>query len=159
MAGRPLIAHLRARLAGPHQGLDRDLKVLNVGSGALVEDHEIHGQPLHPPVFGRLQRLPHEVDLLHVGNAHQHDREIAGYAQAPQIRLAAAAAANGVRWRPQHRSGVDDVPGQTLVLTRLASIDAEMVQLHLRLRPGERAGPLECADVVVLVDQAERGLA
>ncbi len=40
-----------------------------------------------------------------------------------------------------------------------AAIDAEVVQLHLRLGPSERGGTFECADVVVLVDQIEHILA
>ena len=93
--------------------------------------------------------------MVDVGDADEDDRQIAGYAQAPEARLPAASAPYGVRRRPQHGRGIDDVPGETLVLFCRTAIDAEMVQLHLGLGPGERGSALERAGIVVLVDQIE----
>src|ERR1700679_599990 len=39
---------------------------------------------------------------------------------------------------------------------RLVGIDAQMMQLHLRLRPRQRRRALESGRVVMLVDQVER---
>src|SRR5271167_4043794 len=39
---------------------------------------------------------------------------------------------------------------------RLVGIDAQMMQLNLRLSPRERRRALECGRVVMLVDQVER---
>ena len=75
---------------------------------------------LHPPVFHRLERLAGDVELIDVGDADQDDRQIAGYAQRPQTRLPTAPALDGLRRRAQRGRGVDEVPGQTLVLPGLA---------------------------------------
>ena len=42
---------------------------------------------------------------------------------------------------------------------RFAGIDAEMMKLHLRLRPRQRGGPIESAGVAMLVDEVEHRLA
>ena len=91
--------------------------------------------------------------------AHEDDRQIAGYAEGHRLGCPPLPLSNGLRRWTQRRRGVDDVPGQTLVLSCLAPVDAEVVQLHLGLGPGERGGALERADVVVLVDQIEDVLA
>ena len=46
--------------------------------------------------------------------------------------------------------------GETLELVRLVPIDAEVMELHLRLGPGKRDRPVERADVVCLVDDVEQ---
>ena len=46
--------------------------------------------------------------------------------------------------------------GEALEEVRLVGADAEMVELHLRLRPGQRDRALEGRRVVVLVGQVER---
>jgi hypothetical protein len=51
--------------------------------------------------------------------------------------------------------GVYNVPSQALVLTGLAPINAEVVQLHLGLGPSERGRAFEGADVMVLVHQIQ----
>ena len=157
--GWPLVADLWPRLAGPYQGLERDLQLLHVGRSALVEDHQIHCKLLHPPILHSLKRLLHDAQLMDVIDADQDDRKVAGNAQGPQTRLTATPGADGLGWRTQHRRSVDHVSGKTLVLARLGSIDAEVVQLHLGLGPGQHGGALKRAHVMVLVDQIQRRLA
>ena len=79
------------RLAGAHQGLERDLQILDVGGAALVQDDEIDRQPLHAPIFVGAQHCAHDPDILDLVDAHQHDRQVAGDALRPQRRLAAPA--------------------------------------------------------------------
>ncbi len=136
-----------------------ELELLKVGGGALVEDNQVHREPFHPPIFHRLERLARHVELIDIGDADQEDRQIAGYAQVPQTRLPTAPAFDGFRRWAQQGRGVNKVSGQMLVLPGLTSIDAEVVQLHLSLRPGERSGALEGADVVMLVEQIQGLLA
>ncbi len=49
--------------------------------------------------------------------------------------------------------------GQTLEQTRFARSDTEIVELHLRLRPGKRSRPIEGGYVPVLVGEVERRFA
>ena len=81
----------RPRLACPHQGLERDLQILDVRRRALVQNHEIDRQLLHPPVFVRLQQLAGDVEILDVGDAQQHDRQVAGNAHAATVPAVAPA--------------------------------------------------------------------
>ena len=118
-AARDVRSGLRPRLAGPDQRLQGDLKVLDVGDGPFVQDHEIDGELLHAPVLVGAQHLADDGDVLDVVDAHQHDRQVAGNALRPERRRAAAAAADGVGRRPQRRIGVDHVAGETLKQARL----------------------------------------
>ncbi len=155
VAGRAFLADLRPRLAGPHQGFQGDLQVLDIGDGALVEDHQIHRQPLHAPVFHRLQRLAGQLQLADIGDAHQDDRQIPRYAQAPQVGLAAAAGGDHLRGGAQGRGGEDGVAGQALELSGRGAVDAQVMQLDLGLGPGQGRGAAEGAGVMMLVDQVE----
>ncbi len=49
--------------------------------------------------------------------------------------------------------------GETLEQAGFARIDAEVVELHLRLGPGQRGRPLEGGGVAMLVDEVEHRLA
>src|SRR5688500_10108823 len=44
------VAEARSRLAAAHCGFDRDLQVLHIGGGVLVDDDEIDRETLHAPV-------------------------------------------------------------------------------------------------------------
>ena len=74
---RQLLQHLRQQL----------LHLVEVIGGMLVEDHEIRAQPFHPPILLRVQQLPHQRQRFGIQHAHQHDRQIAGDTEAPQVRL------------------------------------------------------------------------
>ena len=49
--------------------------------------------------------------------------------------------------------GVQDRIGQPLEQLRFVGADTEVMQLHLRLRPGERQGTLKHSRVTVLVSE------
>ena len=68
----------------PHQRLKPNLQVLHIGSRALIEDHEIEGELLHPQIFMRVKQLAGDVEVFGVGNAQQQDRQVAGNAQRPE---------------------------------------------------------------------------
>ena len=62
---------------GPREGgFERRLEILNVGSGPLVEDDQVHFQPARAPVFHGLQQLVGDPDVFDIGDAQQAgDRE------------------------------------------------------------------------------------
>ena len=68
-------------------------------------------------------------------------------------------AKNRLRGRAHGRRGVNHVPGEALKQARLAGGDAEMMQLHLPLRPGQRRGARECGRIAMLVDAIEKRFA
>ena len=84
-------------MARPYRRLEGDLKVLNIGGCPLVQDHEINGQLLHPPIFMRSQQLADDGNVLDVVDPHQNDGDVAGNALSPERRWAAAASPNGFR--------------------------------------------------------------
>ena len=59
---------------------------------------------------------------------------------------------NRIRGRAQRRTRVDDMAGEALKQSGLARLDAEMMQLHLRLRPGQRRRAIIGGGVAMLVD-------
>ena len=87
--GSPCAFSLRARprLARPHQCLQGGLEILSVGRGPFVQDHEIDGQLLHPPVFVGAEQLPDDLQILDLIDPHQDDRQVAGDAVRPERRL------------------------------------------------------------------------
>ena len=61
--------------------------------------------------------------------------------------------------RPERGVGVEDPAREILEQVRLVRLDPEMVELHLRLRPGQRDGALEGRRVAILVGERHRRLA
>ena len=157
--GRCSVPGSGRRLVCPHQRLDRDLKFLDIGGLTIVQDDEIDGELFHPPIFVRLQKLSHDVEVFDVRDAQKNDRQIPGNALRPQARLRAAAPQNGIRRGTHGRRGVNHMSGEPLKQARFARGDAKMVQLHLTLRPGERRGARERGRVAVFVDAIEKRFA
>ena len=85
----------------------------------------------------------------------QHDGQVTGNALTPERRRVAAVAPDRIRRRPQRRVGIQHVPRETLEQAGLRGGDAEVSQLHLRLRPCQRAGSREGVGIVMLVEQVE----
>ena len=77
---------LQARLAGPDLGLQSILEVLRVGRRLFVQDHEIHRQLFHPPVFVRAKQLTYDILVFSLIDANKHDWQITGNPVSPQSR-------------------------------------------------------------------------
>ena len=69
----------------------------------LVEDDDIGGERLHPPVLLGLQHLPHQREIVGLDNLHQHDRQIARDAVRPEPRLPQPVAGQDVGAGAQRR--------------------------------------------------------
>ena len=69
---------------------DLILQRLAIARVVFVPDDQIDGQPFHAPVGVGLDQLADQVDLGVIADAHQHDRQVAGDAVAPESRLPAA---------------------------------------------------------------------
>ena len=70
-----------------------------------------------------------------------------------------ASRGDGLRRRSECRRRVDGVSGETLEQAGFTAIDAEMMQLHLRLGPGQGGRALEGAGVMVFVHETQDILA
>ena len=46
----------------------------------IVQDDQIDGELFHAPIFVRLQKLSHDVDVFDVRDAQKNDRQIPGNA-------------------------------------------------------------------------------
>ena len=75
-----------ARLAAPELGLQKGLEILSVGRGLFIQDHEIHCQLLHPPVFVGAKELPDNALILGFVDADQNNRDVAGNSVPPECR-------------------------------------------------------------------------
>ena len=151
-----IVSRSGPRLTGAHQRLDRRLKVLNIRRFALVQNDKVNGELLHPPIFVSLQDLAGDIETLDLGDSQQHDRKIAGYALRPQTGLRTGALPNYVRGRAQIGSGEDDVACETLKKSGLAGVDPKMMELHLRLGPGQRRCTRIRGSVPMFVDAIQQ---
>src|SRR5437588_11726880 len=97
----------------------------------------------------RSQQLADDGNVLDVVDPHQNDRNVAGNALSPERCWAAAASANDIGRRTRRRIGVEHVSREALKEARLVSLDAQMIQLDLRLGPSQCGGTLECIGVVM----------
>ena len=149
----------RGRPVRAHQRVDGGVEILHIGGATVVQDDEIDRKLFHAPVFVGAQQLMHQGQLILLADADEHDRQIAGDALRPQGAGAAQIALNGGRCRAQHRIGVKDVIGEALKQLRIFLGDAEVMKLHLRLRPGQRGGAVEGDGVVMLVGQVHHRIA
>ena len=55
----------------------RILQILHVGRRAFIEDHQIDGELLEPPIFMGAQQLAHEFEIVGFCDVNQHDGQIA----------------------------------------------------------------------------------
>ncbi len=88
----------------------------------------------------------------------KHNRQVAGNAHRPQSRLSAGTAQDGSGGRTQCWSGMQQMTGDALEHTGLARANAEMMELHLRLRPRQRGCSLERGSIAMLVNDIQHGL-
>ena len=139
-------------MTGAHQRLDRNLKVLHIGRFTLVQNDEIDGELLHPPIFMSLQHLAGDAETLDLGDSQHDDRQIAGNALRPQTGLRAGALPNDIRRGAQIAASEDDVACEALKKPGFAGIDAEVMQLHLRLGPSQRRCALIGRRVPMFID-------
>ena len=142
------------RTGTAQRGLNGRLKALDIGRRVFVQDHHVHGQALHAPVFLRQQDL---FDLRHVGlirDAHQHDGQIAGDALRPQDGLLAGCPGGDRGAEPG--VGPQDRRGHRLERRGLGRGDPQMAQLHLGLGPGQGPRAVDRVAVMMSVDQVDQ---
>ncbi len=94
--------------------------------------------------------------MLDIGDAQKHDRQIPGNPLWPQTGLRAAAPHDRIRGWAQGRRRVDHVSSKPLKQPRLARRHAEMVELHLSLRPRQHRSARKRGGVAMLVDAVEQ---
>ena len=132
-------------LAGAHQPSSASLQVLQVG-GALFSlmMTKSAGKLLHAPIFVGAQQLADDVDVIGLVNEGQDDgtdRRKFPATRALDDRSGVALKMSGDG--PQGGIGIDHAVGELLEQMRLVGADAQMVELHLRLRPGKGECALE----------------
>ena len=76
------------------------MQFLHIGRRPIIEDHQIDGQLLQPPVFVSPQKLPDKYQILLFGDAYENDGQIAGNALCPKCGGFADSALQDIRSRP-----------------------------------------------------------
>jgi hypothetical protein len=84
---RVFCRRVSARLARPQYRLQSALKIGGVGRGAFVQNHQIDGQSLHPPVLVGAEKLPDDFQMLDLIDAHQDDWQVTRDAMRPKRGL------------------------------------------------------------------------
>ena len=128
------------------------LQVLQVAGRVLVEDDEVERQSLEAQVLVRLEQLGDERDAGGVGHPDQQDRQVAGDAELPQVALPALIAFDRLEIA-QPRVARHQAAAEALELAGVFDRQAEMPQLDLAVRAGQRDGAGDGAAVVILLDQ------
>ena len=135
--------------------LQRLLKVLAIAGAVLVEDDEIEGQPFGAQVFVGLEQIAEERQLGPVGESRQQD------GVSPEMPYFQS---SGWPWRfawdgvggAQPRIGIQQASGETLEEDGVIHGQAEVAQLDLTVRAGQRQCPGDGAPVVVLSTSGAR---
>ena len=142
-------------LARPDERLERTLEILGVRRAMFVEDDQVDVEELQPPVLVRAQELADDVEVLRLVDPDQHDRQVARDAVSPQAWCSPFVASQQARRRSERRVRVEDPVGQALEEMGLVRLDPQVMELDLRLRPGEGHRPLEGGRLPVLVGQVQ----
>ena len=93
---------------------------------------------------------------LVVANPHQHDRQIAGDAVAPQSRLPPPIAAENAGLGPAQRRGINDRAGQTAIDLGIRFGGAELLQQDMAVRPGQVEDAIGQAGIADIFRSARR---
>ncbi len=78
--------------AGGDEPQDLVVEHAPVTRGVFVPDHQVGQQAPHPPVGMRPEQVAHQVQVVGVAYAEQHDREVARDRVSPEARLTLAVA-------------------------------------------------------------------
>ena len=114
--------------------------LVEVAHGVLVQDHDVRGEPLEPPVLLRLQDLAHQRHVVLLDDPHQDDGKVTRDAMGPQALLAKGAAGQKLRTRAQRCVGVQNSRGQAFEEQRLLAGDAQVAEAALGMREGKGEG-------------------
>src|SRR5271170_8042825 len=145
----------KTQLAATYQRFQRILQLLHVGCGFLVDDDDVCRQLLHPPVFVRAQHLADDVHVVGIVNPRENDRQIAGNSLRPERGNIQRTAGQHIGGGTERRIHVEDGVREALEQKRLFRSDAQVMQLHLRLRPRQRVSTLEGSDVAIFVGEIQ----
>ena len=151
-------APVQQRAAAPaaHHGQDLLLAPLRVAAAVLVQDHQIHQQPLKPPVLVGAQQLGHQHQVVVHANAHQHQREVAGDAVGPQRGLPLAVGGDDIG--PRATVPIQEERGarEPLEAVCLVGVHPNVAQLHLALGPRQLEHAHDRRRVVQAVGHSQR---
>ena len=145
--------------AGGDQAHDLILQLLAVAGLVLVPDHQIHGEAFQPPVRVRLHDLPHQFDIVRIGDLQQHDRQVAGNRMAPQSGLATPILQQHRRVGAQRTVRINHQPGEPLVQLRIGLGRIDLPPHHLAVRPGQIEDAIGESTIAIFVDQARAVIA
>ena len=98
----------------------------------------------------------HQIDPVHVGDAHQEDRQVARDPEGPQAGLAEPVAGEDAGAGAVERVGVNDRAGQLRIHLGLGLGRLQLAQHELAVRPGHLERARREAGVAILVDQRQR---
>ncbi len=123
-----------------------------------VDNHEIAGDSLEPPVVVRAQKLAHARHADGAFDCRQKNRPIARYAQRPQRLLAEAVLLDSALRRSESRMREHQVSRQILVQRCIGWRDSQIAQLRLCLRPRKIERPPGAVGIVVQIGELDRAL-
>ncbi len=101
------------------------------------------------------EQLPHDPHVLRIVDLHQDDRDVPGDPVRPEGGGPSRMAREHVRGRSKRSLRVKNAAGEALEEVGLVGPDADMVQLHLGLRPRQGARTVERRRIVILLGESQ----
>ena len=128
------------------------LHVLPIAGRNLVHDHQVEGQAFGAKIFLRAHQLLRQPHLGAVANRDERDWQIARDAELPQVFGLPGGSRNGFR-HAQPRIVINDPGGEPLKPALVFTCNAEMTELDLAVRAGQREGARGHLRIVILLDE------
>ena len=101
-----------AAAAQVHQVL---LQLLKIARRVFIQNDKVHLETFQPPIRMSSEELLHQGHLGHLGDAHQHDRLVAGDSKSPQSGKSLLVGGQNAGRSAMSAAGVDHVRRQPLV--------------------------------------------
>ena len=128
------------------------LHVLPIAGRNLVYDDQVEDQAFGAKIFLRTHQLLRQAHLGPVADRDERNRQIAGDAELPQFFGRPGGPRNGFR-HAKPRVGIDDPGGEPLKPALVFACNAEMTELDLAVRAGQREGARGHLRIVILLDE------
>src|SRR5712692_2829021 len=123
-----------------------------------VQDHQIAGDSLEPPVVVRPEQLPHAWHSDRAFYRSEKYRPVTRDAEGPERLLSESILLDGTLRRPESRVREHQVTSKILIQRCIGRCDPEIPQLRLRLRPRQVEGSPRAIRIMIQIGQLDRAL-
>src|SRR6267378_3543061 len=121
-----------------------------------VQNHQIAGDSLEPPVVVRPEQLPNTRHSDRAFYRSEKYRPVARDAEAPERLLSEFVVLDGTLRRSESRVREHQMTGEILIQRRVSRRDSKVPQLRLCLRPRQIEGAPRAVRIMIQIGQLNR---